>query len=139
MNSGLFHISNSKFINNTSEYGTIFSIFSINQDTGSIFDVKNCEFTNNTSSNFGGVIYSVGKYINNHMNFTDCQFNNNHARLGDTIYSYSIDGIPNISNDTYFNENDLATLPTYFKSYSNLTNSISILSGESIPEDISCK
>jgi len=137
MNSGIFHISNSKFINNTSDYGTVFSIFSINQDTGTIFDIKNCEFTNNTSSNFGGVVYSVGVYTNNHMNFTECQFNNNHARLGNTIYSYSIEGTPIILNDTYLNENDLATLPTYFIMNNNLTESISIFSGESIPENIS--
>jgi len=135
--SGQFGITNSKFINNTSESGTIFSIISLNIETGSSVKVNDCEFTNNISSNYGGVMYSVSPYVNNHMKFTNCQFNNNHARFGDIIYSYSIDSMPMLINNTYLNEYDVATLPTFFKIDRDSSDKISILSGENIPENIS--
>jgi len=139
-NSGQYSIENSTFVNNTSEYGTIFSIYTIRVATGSSIDIRDCKFINNTSYNFGGVIYSVGEYNNKFVRFYDCIFSNNHARLGDIIYSYSKAAMPTFYSDTsYLNNDTLATIPTYFNIDGNPIDKISILSGESIPEGISCK
>jgi len=136
--SGGFGITNSKFINNTSEYGTIFNIYKTNYSTASGFTVNGCEFTNNTASKFGGVIYSLGKYNILHTEFQNCTFNNNHAKLGDVVYGYSINSMPLISNIKELSSTDVATLPTYFEIDNNSIDKISILSGENIPEGITC-
>jgi len=80
----------------------------------------------------------VGAYNNKFVRFYDCKFSNNHARLGDIIYSYSRAGMPTFySNTAYLNNNTVATIPTYFEIDGNPIDKISILSGENIPEGIS--
>jgi len=134
---GETNIIDSKFINNKSEYGTIFHIHELSYDTGSSLNINDCEFTNNTASKFGGVIYTGDKYFGRHASFSNCQFNNNHATLGNIIYVYSNDAMPmNIGN---LNPSDVHTFPTFFERNGNSNDNISILSGDSIPENITCK
>jgi len=133
-------ISSSIFINNTSEYGTIFNVPFINDKSAYGIMVNNCQFTNNTASKYGGVIYSLGEFNNKHVNFYNCNFYDNHAKLGNVLYSYSSMSSP-IMNNCNLNSNDIVTLPTYFEvdEYSYEGDEISILSGENIPEGITCK
>jgi len=106
------------------------------------FISNDCEYINNTASKYGGVIYSLGENNRIHTEFNNCIFNNNHAKLGDIVYSYSINSIPVLkSNDKEisFDTNDIITLPTYFELDPNTIDKVSILSGENIPEGITCK
>jgi len=100
-----------------------------------------CEYTNNTASKYGGVVYSLGEYNGLHSALTNCTFDNNHAKLGNIVYGYSKDSIPDISNIQEINsidKNNIVTLPTYFEIDLNTNDKISILSGETIPEGIAC-
>jgi len=47
--------------------------------------------------------------------------------------------MPLISNIKELSPTDVATLPTYFEIDKNSINKISILSGENIPEGVTCK
>jgi len=138
-NSGGFYISNSKFINNTSEYGTFLNVPFLNKNTGTGIEIHTSEFTNNTASKFGGIIYSLGEYNNYHMKLVNNQYNNNNAKLGNIIYSYSLNSLPDIVSDN-INKDDIVTLPSYFEVDKNSyeDDEITILSGESIPDGITC-
>ena len=91
-------INSSNFLNNTSEYGTVFNVKKLNLETGTSIKVNSGVFINNTASKFGGVIYSLGKYNNYHVELNTCKFNNNQAKLGGVVYGYSISSFPKISN-----------------------------------------
>jgi len=80
----------------------------------------------------------MGEFNYRRMNFTNCHFNNNHAKFGNIIYNLSKDLLPNLGIS---NLNDISTIPSYFEKdiNSNSIDDISILSGESIPEGIMYK
>jgi len=128
----------SKFLNNTSEKGTILHIADLNYDTGSKFEFYNNTFTNNIASKFGGVFYVMNKHEFNLPRFKieGNTFKNNHAQIGDILYSYLNNTFPEFDNIA---ETSRASLPSYFKMYENKTEKITLLSGEHIPSGISCK
>lgn len=137
---GCLIVSDSKFENNTSEFGTIFNYpintfgICIYADTHTRYTtVSNSTFINNTASKFGGVIYIMG---NNNVTFTDCHFYNNNAKYGNIIYSNSKETLLKIDN---LNSTDIATIPAHFEMCGKKVEKISILSGERIPEGIMCK
>jgi len=133
---GTHTISDSNFENNTSECGTIFNFPYLSRGKDKIIKVSNSKFINNTASKFGGVIYSVGENNDESISFTNCYFYNNHAKLGNIMYTHSKNALPYIGS---YKLTDISTIPTYFKMYGNTVKEISILSGENIPEGIKCK
>ena len=133
---GILTIKNTNFMNNTSENGTILNVPFLNSETGSSINFNSCYFSNNTASNFGGVINSMGEYNNKHMKFTNNQYSDNHAKLGNIIYGYSKNSFPSIGN---INKSDKTSLPSTFKLDNTTYSSISILSGQNIPGNITGK
>jgi len=133
---GVLNIDSSKFVNNTSEYGTIFNFNNFLSGTVVFVTVANSMFINNTASKFGGVMYSMGQHNYKHISFTNCNYENNHAKFGNIIYAYSLSTLPNIG---ILNSSDISTIPVYFKMDGNEGDEINIFSGESIPEGIKCK
>jgi len=136
--SGIFKITHSNFENNTSESGTIVYVPYTSDTYVVYFHVYDCTFTNNTASKFGGVIYSVGKFNNRRLNFTECYYYNNHAKFGNIIYTHSNKTLLNIGS--YIESiDDVSTIPAYFATDGNIAEDITILSGGSIPEGIMFK
>jgi len=131
LETGSYIIQNSTFENNTSESGTIFNFSFISQGSEKFFTISDLIFINNTASKFGGVVYSIGE--NNLVKFSNCSYYNNHASSGNTLYVHSKGAMPNIGE---LDSNDISTIPAYFEIQGY--KEISILSGESIPEDIMC-
>jgi len=108
---GGYTINYVNFENNTSESGTIFNFPYLSPGSGNI-GIYYSTFTNNTASKFGGVIF-CGKN-GNRMVFTNCIFNNNHAKLGKDVYCYTKTSSPSIRYGNFY-EKDLVTLPSNFK------------------------
>jgi len=126
---------NSKFVNNTSERGTIINLNYLNPGNIQYIQIFNSIFINNSASKFGGVIYSLGEYNFNHTLFSNCTFNNNHAESGNIIYAHSKYSLPSIG---IIKSTDISTIPEYFKKDGDGDEEvkISILSGERIPEGL---
>ena len=137
---GYFNALNVEFVNNTSEYGTFLNIPYIIESTANFIIIDSSKFINNTASKFGGVIYSLGPYNSKHLYISNCEFYNNNAKLGKNIYSYSTYSSATMQN-SYINIEDIVSLPTKFEidTDSLEEDKVSILSGEKIPEGISCK
>jgi len=138
--SGLYVINNSTFVNNTSEYGTILNIKTLEELTGSTINVTNSEFISNRASKYGGAVYSIGEFSNLHVYFDYCKFIDNHALLGDIFYSYSRESSPLISNieELELIEGALVTNPVKIILDNDNQNSFSILSGDMLPKNITC-
>ncbi|KAL6612841.1 7 transmembrane sweet-taste receptor of 3 GCPR-domain-containing protein [Neocallimastix sp. 'constans'] len=139
--SGLYVINNSTFVNNTSEYGTILNIKTLEELTGSTINVTNSEFISNRASKYGGAVYSIGEFSNLHVYFDYCKFIDNHALLGDIFYSYSRESSPLISNieELELIEGALVTNPVKIILDNDNQNSFSILSGDMLPKNITYK
>jgi len=137
--SGRFRANYITFTNNTSEYGTFLNVNVFKKGTGSKILIKECEFKNNTASKFGGVVYSTGSDNHMHVEFDSCRFYSNHAKLGKDVYCYTKTSSPSIRYGNFY-EKDLVTLPSNFKLDEKTYNGeVSILSGETIPDNITCE
>jgi len=136
--SGGYNLMNSRFENNTSEYGTILHIEYLNQKTGTQVNTINSVFIGNKASKYGGVIYSIGPYDNLHIQINYCTFTDNHAKLGDIVYSLSRESIPYFSNLEKLEaiEGAVVTNPTKLILDENSINKVSIYSGDTIPNNI---
>ncbi|ORX84041.1 hypothetical protein BCR32DRAFT_291626 [Anaeromyces robustus] len=140
---GQYLIENSKFINITSEYGSVIYIEKLKQffwyKNEAIF--TNSKFINNTATKYGGVIYSKESDISESVVFTDCVFENNKASVGSISYCLDINSEPEFTNLKQLRKIDraFATNPTSLRmNNENLIKNISFYSGEKIPEGISC-
>ena len=136
--SGNYYITNSRFENNTSENGSIIHIEYLDRKTGTFLSSDNSVFIGNKASNYGGVIYSMGPYDNLHIQINDCTFTDNHAKLGDIIYSLSRESTPYINNIKELEaiEGAVVTNPTKLILDEDSINKISIYSGDTIPNNI---
>jgi len=105
------------------------------------FKAINSKFYNNTASKYGGVIYSLSPNTNRYIVIQDCDFKDNKALIGDSIYSLNITSEPNITDiDSLKNiKGFFATNPTRISLNEKSINEISIYSGEKIPSGIICK
>jgi len=133
---GFYIVWYSHFKNNIAERGTIFNIPHVCQSFEPAVNVCYCTFANNTASLFGGVLYTIEAYNINRFFIMECTFTNNNAKFGNIIYAYSKGSMPSIGT---LRQTDVSTVPSHFKMYRNKEKEISILSGESISEDIVCK
>lgn len=101
--------------------------------------IRNSTFENLTASKYGGVIYSNSLNSNNRILLENCKFINNHALIGDILYSLTKDSGPVISNIDEIKDIKglLATNPTYIKLDDDSFKNLTIISGEKIPNGIS--
>jgi len=102
---------------------------------------ENSKFINNTALKYGGVLYSISENVNDeNIRFMDCEFIDNKAMIGNIAYSYDKKSEPYITNIDELKEipNNFATNPTSIKFYEDFINGISLYSGQTIPEGISC-
>jgi len=115
-------------------------IKSFNERSDSLLNIKNALFQNNSASKYGGVIYSLSKYSNKYVKLIDCEFQNNTAIMGYISYSLKKESEPEISNidELRKEKGAIATNPTKIKLNDDSLYSISILSGEKLPEGIAC-
>jgi len=139
--SGRISIQNSLFTNNTGEYGSIFHIGYIDERSGSKVSSSYSTFIGNKAFKYGGVIYSMDHYHNYHTSFLFNNFTDNHAKLGDIMYTYSKVWPSNISYINNYEENNgiIVTNPSKFIIDEDSISSISIYSGDIIPNNIKCK
>ncbi|OUM64963.1 hypothetical protein PIROE2DRAFT_60320 [Piromyces sp. E2] len=119
---GMFNITNSSFLNNTSENGTILNILYLDEHTPCFVKSENSTYIGNRASKHGGVVNSM----------------DNHAKLGDIIYIYSKDTSPLISDIEELEAIDgaIVTNPTEFILTDNSFKRITINSGDKIPNNI---
>ncbi|ORX76364.1 hypothetical protein BCR32DRAFT_271328 [Anaeromyces robustus] len=140
--SGLYTIEDSTFENNTSDCGSIFHLEYLERYTGSTIICNNSLFRNNTAKRFGGAVYSVGEFNNYHFTMTNNKFINNHALQGSSLYGYSRESLPVVSNlrELESVKGNVATNPTSMRLVNNTYNNhkISLLSGDTLP-DIICE
>lgn len=91
--------------------------------------IKNCTFTNNKSSNFGGGIYIISE-VNTSTRIEKCTFYSNFARNGGGLYLYSRNDSSQISSCFFTNNNasdqggGLYTLSFNNFGYRLVTNSV---------------
>ena len=99
---GYIYISKTKFENNTAEKGACIKIGSNNYKTS----IKECQFTNNHATLYGGCIYSDKV---NDMEILDNEFaHNNKADVGgSSIYAY---GNITISSNTFFDNQGVSEI-----------------------------
>ncbi|OUM57802.1 hypothetical protein PIROE2DRAFT_17101 [Piromyces sp. E2] len=137
--SGKYYITNSVFTNNTSEFGTVVNIIYMDEKTGCEVNSTNSYYIGNRATKYGGVFYSMGPYNNLHVNIKNNTFIDNHAKLGDIMYSYSRAAMPNIDNIEELEAIDgaIVTNPTQFILDEDSIKKISIYSGDTIPNNIS--
>jgi len=136
--SGRFRANYTTFTNNKSEYGTFLNVNEFKKGTGSKIVITECTFRNNTASKFGGVVYSTGPDNHMHVIFDNCRFYNNQAKLGKDVYCYKKTASPAIMYGNFY-ERDLVTLPADFQlDRKTYKGEVSILSGETIPDNITC-
>jgi len=131
--SGTITVMNSDFTDNTSEYGTIINMPYMYEKSSSKISISSSYIANNSASKFGGVFYSTGEFNSDHLFITCNKFYNNYAKLGNIIYGHSKNKIPTIDE---IKTSDIVLLPSNFKLNNTSFRSISILSGEKIPENI---
>jgi len=134
-------LENSTFVNNTSEYGTIMNVKHMDINTACRMRSTNSTFIGNRASKYGGIIYSMGLYNHLYFNFTNNTYIDNHAKLGDIMYSYSKATTPQIDNleELETIENAIVTNPTKLILSENSIKNFSIYSGDTIPNNITSK
>ncbi|KAG4094049.1 hypothetical protein H8356DRAFT_1401741 [Neocallimastix lanati (nom. inval.)] len=135
---GHYIINNCNFTENFGYYGTILNIQSIDS-SGSSVEFNNSKFSRNYSLFNGGVLYSKVKSAYLYISFNDCIFDDNSCHYqGKISYSLSKLDEPFFSNINELRqiENAFATPPVNLRFISNSLNSISLLSGESLQNDI---
>ena len=162
---GNYLFENTYFYNNTSPNGSILNIKSFgtekvenieentdenedenkneNEDenkdeiTGEII-FKNSIFENNSALAFGGVIYTASINTQKYVKFNECTFINNEALMGDVCFSLTDNNEPEFTNKEAIKEmKGFATNPT--KLLLSDDYNITINSGDTIPDGISCK
>jgi len=80
----------------------------------------------------------MGEYNNYQVKTLSNNYSDNHARFGNIVYSISRKTIDSL-NLGGLNINDAVTVPSRFeKDIYSYDDDISILSGETIPENIAC-
>lgn len=111
-------IANLTFVNgNSSVGGAIYN--------HGILTVKNCTFTGNAATNFGGAIYNYG----GSLNINDCNFFNNAANsYGGAIYNVN-GGNLNVNNSTFINNRGYWSGAIYNRETCVLTLNNSIFTG----------
>ena len=99
---------------------------------------KNSIFKKNFATSFGGVIYTVSTNTQKYVKFDECEFINNKAVMGDICFSLTNNNEPQFTNKEAIKEmKGFATNPT--KILLSDDYNITINSGDTIPDGISCK
>ncbi|KAG4094051.1 hypothetical protein H8356DRAFT_1401743 [Neocallimastix lanati (nom. inval.)] len=135
---GHYIINNCNFNENISYYGCILNIQNLDS-SGSSVEFNNSTFSKNYSMYNGGVIYSKVKSLYLYISFNNCIFDDNSCHYqGFISYSLSKSDEPFFSNIDELRkiENAFATPPVNLRFISNSLNSVSLLSGESLQNDI---
>ncbi|ORX49720.1 hypothetical protein BCR36DRAFT_353422 [Piromyces finnis] len=133
---GHYIINNTNFIGFFGYNGSILSIIETDNSTPVTFN--NSSFIENISTNCGGIVYSQSNSTNLYVSFNNCVFENNWGLYGHIAYSYSKQYEPYFSNIEELREieGSFVTNPAYIQLTNDSPNSISIISGEVISEEI---
>ncbi|ORX87473.1 hypothetical protein BCR32DRAFT_154173 [Anaeromyces robustus] len=136
---GHYKVYNTIFAYNMGQYGPLININEINSDSSALF--SNVTLIENFSIYSGGVVYSTSNSTNLYVKFIDCTFDNNSSHYGFISYSVTKEFEPFFSNydDLKSIENNFATYPTKIELDENSTNLISVLSGDTISNQIKYK
>ncbi|ORX42562.1 hypothetical protein BCR36DRAFT_416049, partial [Piromyces finnis] len=137
---GRYFFNYTNFYDMTAKNGVILNINEIYITSGVLGIFENSKFENITASNYGGLVYSISKYTDRFVHFQQCEFKNIHALIGHIAYSLDLNSEPDFSNIDELKQvqNNFATNPTSLRLNEHSVNSVSLYSGEKIPEAIYC-
>ncbi|OUM62869.1 hypothetical protein PIROE2DRAFT_10730 [Piromyces sp. E2] len=134
-------IENSHFENNSGINGAIFFIDHVSEDFDNDIIINNSLFESNHAENFGGVIYTPNKFnvtkSNSRISFNNCEFRNNTAKKGDISFSFTKSDSPYFTNiEELIKMGSIVSNPTHIKLLSESYDSIEMLSGETLLNEI---
>jgi len=123
-----------------SDYGSIIHISDLNKGSVASVKITNCSFESISAKKYGGIVYSHSKYTPYYVFFDDCNFKNVSATFGNICYSLDKNSEPSISNmeELKKEKGNMATNPTMIQFSQGSQTSVSLLSGEKLPNGLEC-
>ncbi|OUM61509.1 hypothetical protein PIROE2DRAFT_12461 [Piromyces sp. E2] len=136
---GNISIKNSKFKNVKSEKGPVVRIDNLSKTYGTKISFNNVTLQETEATDRGGVVFSTSKYANTILSFDNCKFIDTKARYGSICFAYTIESEPYFSNkNDIMSINSFATNPIKLEIDSNSVKNFTILSGDTIHDNMKC-